>query len=116
MNSRTNIITMHKIFSLVLLIQFFFLEFGHASKHQNVIAYLPEYRFYSREIESSISCCLTDLILFSISIQNNGMVDDHWLPIPEIKRFRAAADAVQDRIVTFFFVFVIVAPFQIDDR
>lgn len=69
------------------------------SQEQNIVAaYLPEYRFYL-DVESAISCCLTDIILFSVSIESSGMIDDHWLPPHEIRRVRAAADAVPDRPV-----------------
>jgi hypothetical protein len=63
-----------------------------------VAAYIPEYRFYA-DVESAISCCLTDVMLFSVSVEAGGRVDDHWLPPNEIRRVRKAADEVPDRTV-----------------
>lgn len=63
-----------------------------------VAAYVPEYRFYA-DVESAISCCLTDVMLFSASVEIGGRVDNHWLPAKEIRRVRKAADEVPHRAV-----------------
>lgn len=47
-------------------------------------------------VEAAVSCCLTDLILFSVSPRADGSVDDHWIPAANIARARAAADAVRE--------------------
>jgi GH18 family chitinase len=63
-----------------------------------VAAYLPEYRWYV-DLEAALRCCVSDLILFSVSPRDNGSVDDHWIPSENIARARRAADAVPDRVV-----------------
>lgn len=63
-----------------------------------VAAYLPEYRWYI-DLEATLHCCVSDLILFSVSPKENGSIDDHWIPPENIARARRAADAVPDRVV-----------------
>ena len=41
-----------------------------------VAAYLPEYRWYI-DLEATLHCCVSDLILFSVSPKENGSIDDH---------------------------------------
>ena len=50
-------------------------------------------------VEAAVSCCITDLILFSASVNPGGKLDTHWIPEDKIKRARTAADAVPERAV-----------------
>jgi GH18 family chitinase len=51
------------------------------------------------DLEAALSCCVTDLILFSVSLKADGRLDDHWISDSNFKRARRAADAVPDRAV-----------------
>jgi len=46
-----------------------------------------------------LGCCVTDLILFSASVNADGRLDDHWIYASNYQRARRAADAVPDRAV-----------------
>mmetsp|Transcript_28750 Transcript_28750/g.58773 ORF Transcript_28750/g.58773 Transcript_28750/m.58773 type:complete len:397 (-) Transcript_28750:81-1271(-) len=63
-----------------------------------VVAYLPEYRWYV-DVEAAVSCCLSDLILFSASVEAGGRLGSHWIPDSNVKRARVAADSVPGRTV-----------------